>query len=121
MAVKEEVSFISPEEEAVIRGNKTNAPELFTFDCGQLPFERMGDAQFELLVADIYRAEYESNAENWYDRVRGESSHMRQSNCDKKFNWSCFLSFILVSKRQWSVHNHPLSYMLNLTSSLFIF
>ncbi|HBV7161856.1 ABC-three component system protein [Enterobacter mori] len=69
MAVKEEVSFISPEEEAVIRGDKTNAPELFTFDCGQLPFERMGDAQFELLVADIYRAEYESNAENWYDRV----------------------------------------------------
>lgn len=69
MAVKEEVSFITPEEEAVIRGDKTNAPELFTFDCGQLPFERMGDAQFELLVADIYRAEYESNAENWYDRV----------------------------------------------------
>lgn len=69
MAVKEEVSFISPEEEAVIRGDRTNAPELFSFDCGQLPFERMGDAQFELLVADVYRAEYESNAQNWYDTV----------------------------------------------------
>lgn len=63
------VSFITPEEEAAIRGDRTNAPELFTFDCGQLPFERMGDAQFELLVADVYRAEYESGTENWYDTV----------------------------------------------------
>ncbi|WP_042818072.1 ABC-three component system protein [Yersinia wautersii] len=69
MAVKEIVSFINPEEEAVIREDRTNAPELFTFDCGQLPFERMGDSQFELLVADVYRAEYESSAENWYDTV----------------------------------------------------
>lgn len=70
MAVEEEaVSFITTEEEAVIREDRTNSPELFTFDCGQLPFERMGDAQFELLVADVYRAEYESSAENWYDTV----------------------------------------------------
>lgn len=66
---EEVVSFITPEEEAAIREDRTNAPELFTFDCGQLPFERMGDAQFELLVADLYRAEYESGTENWYDTV----------------------------------------------------
>lgn len=68
MAV-EEVSFITSEEETAIREDRTNAPELFTFDCGQLPFERMGDAHFELLVADIYRAEHEDGTQNWYDTV----------------------------------------------------
>lgn len=69
MAVEELVSFLTSEEEVAIREDRTNAPELFTFDCGQLPFERMGDAHFELLVADIYRAECERGAENWFDEV----------------------------------------------------
>jgi len=53
----------------MVREDKTQTPELFAFDCGQLPFERMGDAQFELLVSDIYRAEHNDGTENWYDTV----------------------------------------------------
>ncbi len=67
--VEDVVSFTTTQEDMVIREDRKNTPELFTFDCGQLPFERMGDAQFELLVADVYRAEYESSNENWYDTV----------------------------------------------------
>ena len=66
---EEEISLISPEEEAKVRADKTTAPDLFAMDCGQLPFERMGDAHFELLVADIYRAEYERDNDTWYDVV----------------------------------------------------
>jgi len=69
LAVEEVVFFLTSEEEAVIREDMTDAPELFTFDCGQLPFERMGDAHFELLVADVYRAECNCGAENWFDTV----------------------------------------------------
>lgn len=66
---EEEISLISPEEEAKVRADTTVAPDLFAMDCGQLPFERMGDAHFELLVADIYRAEYERDNDTWYDVV----------------------------------------------------
>lgn len=66
---EEEISLISPEEEAEVRADKTTAPDLFAMDCGQLPFERMGDAHFELLVADVYRAEYERDNDTWYDVV----------------------------------------------------
>ncbi|ALN17615.1 ABC-three component system protein [Ectopseudomonas mendocina] len=66
---EEEISFISPEDEAEVRADKTTAPDLFAMDCGQLPFERMGDAHFELLVADVYRAEYERDNDTWYDVV----------------------------------------------------
>lgn len=63
------VSFITSEEEAKVREDRTDAPELFTLDSGQLPFERMGDAHFELLVADVYRSELEDEPEDWYDTV----------------------------------------------------
>ncbi|WP_212555866.1 hypothetical protein [Pseudomonas lundensis] len=66
---EEDISLISPEEEAKVRADKTIAPDLFAMDCGQLPFERMGDAHFELLVADVYRAEYERDNDTWYDVV----------------------------------------------------
>ncbi|MBD8666386.1 restriction endonuclease [Pseudomonas lurida] len=66
---EEVVTFISPEDEEEVRSDKTAAPELFALDCGQLPFERMGDAHFELLVADIYRAEHERDSDTWYDVV----------------------------------------------------
>lgn len=69
MALVEVLSFSTPEEEVAIREDRTNAPELFNFDCGQLPFERMGDAQFELLVADVFRAEHNRGSENWFDTV----------------------------------------------------
>lgn len=66
---EEEISLISPEEEAKVRADTTIAPDLFAMDCGQLPFERMADAHFELLVADVYRAEYERDNDTWYDVV----------------------------------------------------
>ena len=66
---KEEISLISPDEEEKVRADKSTAPDLFAMDCGQLPFERMGDAHFELLVADVYRAEYERDTDTWYDEV----------------------------------------------------
>lgn len=65
----EEVLFTTIDEDKSVREDRAEAPELFTLDCGQLPFERMGDAQFELLVADVYRAAIDDNTENWYDTV----------------------------------------------------
>ncbi|MNF43596.1 hypothetical protein D3C84_246850 [compost metagenome] len=66
---EEAVSFISPEDEAAVREDRTQAPELFTLDSGQLPFERMGDAHFELLVADVFRSELKAGSEDWFDTV----------------------------------------------------
>ncbi|MDY7532246.1 ATPase [Pseudomonas sp. Bout1] len=63
------VSFITSEDEAEVREDRTQAPELFALDSGQLPFERMGDAHFELLVADVFRAELQADSEDWYDTV----------------------------------------------------
>ncbi|WP_346398219.1 ABC-three component system protein [Pseudomonas syringae] len=45
-------------------------PKAFAFDAGQLPFERLGDAQFELLLADIYSALAGSDSHSWYDSAR---------------------------------------------------
>lgn len=45
-------------------------PSAFAFDAGQLPFERLGDAQFELLLADIYSELAGSDSHGWYDSAR---------------------------------------------------
>ena len=63
------MQFTTPEEAAEICADPTQKPELFTLDSGQLPFERMGDAQFELLVADLHRGEFEQGRADWYDTV----------------------------------------------------
>lgn len=68
LAVDEDIFFTEDDNERV-RQDKAQAPELFELDCGQLPFERMGDDHFELLVADIYRAMADDGSENWYDTV----------------------------------------------------
>lgn len=38
--------FTSDEDDQAVRSSDANAPEVFALDCGQLPFERMGDAHF---------------------------------------------------------------------------
>lgn len=45
-------------------------PSAFAFDAGQLPFERLGDAQFELLLADIYSELAGTDPHCWYDNAR---------------------------------------------------
>jgi len=67
--VVDSVEFTSEADDEAVRQDRADAPELFAIDCGQFPFERMGDAHFELLVADIYRAQLGENAANWYDNV----------------------------------------------------
>ncbi|MFQ1894055.1 ABC-three component system protein [Aeromonas veronii] len=65
-----DVLFRSDEEDRQLREENPNTPDLFAFDCGQLPFERMGDAHFELLLADLYTARTEDGSEGWYDEAR---------------------------------------------------
>lgn len=65
-----EAQFFSDEDDRKLRANNAESPELFAFDCGQLPFERMGDAHFELLLADLYAARAEDGSESWYDKAR---------------------------------------------------
>jgi len=65
-----DVLFRSDEENCQLREENPNTPELFAFDCGQLPFERMGDAHFELLLADLYTARAKDGSEDWYDEAR---------------------------------------------------
>lgn len=64
------VQFRSAEEDRELREENSDTPELFAFDCGQLPFERMGDAHFELLLADLYAARADDGSEDWYDEAR---------------------------------------------------
>lgn len=66
--------FFTEAQNQKVRDDKSASPEVFGFDCGQLPFERMGDDHFELLLADIFRAQADAGAETWYDetcRVNG--------------------------------------------------
>ncbi len=65
-----DVQFHSDEEDRKLREENPSTPELFAFDCGQLPFERMGDAHFELLLADLYAARADDGSEDWYDTAR---------------------------------------------------
>jgi hypothetical protein len=65
-----DVQFCSDEEDLLLREDNPDTPELFAFDCGQLPFERMGDAHFELLLADLYSARTADGSEDWYDEAR---------------------------------------------------
>lgn len=65
-----DVQFFSDEDDRELREANPDTPELFEFDCGQLPFERMGDAHFELLLADLYAARAEDGSEDWYDTAR---------------------------------------------------
>lgn len=61
--------FTTAEEDEAVRNSESNAPEVFALDSGQLPFERMGDAQFELLLADLYSARAEDGKEEWFDKA----------------------------------------------------
>ncbi|MGM0824121.1 MAG: ABC-three component system protein [Pseudomonadota bacterium] len=61
--------FTSDEDDQAVRSSDSNAPEVFAFDCGQLPFERMGDAHFELLLADLYTARAEEGKDDWFDKA----------------------------------------------------
>ena len=65
-----DVQFCSEDDDRKLREANPDTPELFAFDCGQLPFERMGDAHFELLLADLYAARAEDGSEDWYDKAR---------------------------------------------------
>lgn len=64
------VQFRSDEEDRELREESPDTPELFAFDCGQLPFERMGDNHFELLLADLYAARAADGSEDWYNSAR---------------------------------------------------
>lgn len=55
---------------------EANRQPAFTFDSGQLPFERISPDHFELLVSDLYRNKHGEPEWNWYDtnfRLNGGS------------------------------------------------
>lgn len=62
-------NFFTDEENQKVRGDTSTSPEVFGFDCGQLPFERMGDDHFELLLADIFMAQADAGTVTWYDKT----------------------------------------------------
>ncbi|WP_181257288.1 ABC-three component system protein [Vibrio splendidus] len=57
----------SEAEDGELRTNNVHKPEVFVLDFGQLPFENMGDAHFELLLSDLYSARADDDSETWYD------------------------------------------------------
>jgi hypothetical protein len=59
----------SREEDDTLRSNNQKTPDVFEFDCGQLPFERMGDDHFELMLADLYNARADDGKEDWFDKA----------------------------------------------------
>ncbi|GKE11234.1 hypothetical protein Tco_1414785, partial [Tanacetum coccineum] len=65
-----DTEFYSDEEDSDLRKTNSSTPDLFAFDCGQLPFERMGADHFELLLADLYSAQADAGREDWYDKAR---------------------------------------------------
>lgn len=62
-------AFCTEEENQKVRDDQSNSPEVFEFDSGQLPFERMGADHFELLLADLFSAEAELRAVTWFDKA----------------------------------------------------
>jgi hypothetical protein len=62
--------FSTDEKDEELRKTNPETPDLFAFDCGQLPFERMGDAHFELLLADLYTARAKDGTDDWFDKAR---------------------------------------------------
>ncbi|KRP76086.1 ABC-three component system protein [Pseudomonas veronii] len=69
MTIPDEICF-DEEHEDKLRESNSNTPDVFAFDCGQLPFESMGDHHFELLLADIYRDNVGEKDFDWYDEAR---------------------------------------------------
>ncbi|WP_394143218.1 ABC-three component system protein [Vibrio atypicus] len=59
----------SEEEDKALRNSNPNTPDVFAFDCGQLPFERMGDDHFELMLSDLYTARADDGKEDWFDKA----------------------------------------------------
>ncbi|UTV30263.1 ABC-three component system protein [Photobacterium atrarenae] len=59
----------SKEEDDKLRSSNPKTPDVFAFDCGQLPFERMGDDHFELMLADLYTARADDGKEDWFDKA----------------------------------------------------
>lgn len=63
--------LLSEEQEEASRAeNDQPKPELFLLDSGQLPFERLGDAHFEMIIADLYMYMSEEGGWDWYDHAR---------------------------------------------------
>lgn len=60
----------SEHQDQALRDTNPHTPDLFAFDCGQLPFERMGDAHFELMLADVYTARADDGKDDWFDTAR---------------------------------------------------
>ncbi|MFQ6372133.1 ABC-three component system protein [Shewanella sp. YIC-542] len=59
----------SKEEDDALRNSNPKTPDVFAFDCGQLPFERMGDDHFELMLADLFTARADGGKEDWFDKA----------------------------------------------------
>jgi hypothetical protein len=59
----------SKEADKELRNNNQQTPDVFSFDSGQLPFERMGHDHFELLLADLFTALADDGTEDWFDEA----------------------------------------------------
>ncbi|WP_409287318.1 ABC-three component system protein [Pseudomonas guariconensis] len=69
LTISDDICF-DEEHEDELRENNPEKPDVFAFDCGQLPFEAMGDHHFELLLADLYRDKMGEVGFDWYDEAR---------------------------------------------------
>ncbi len=69
LTIPDEICF-DEDHEVRVRDDNPKKPDVFAFDCGQLPFESMGDHHFELLLADIYREKVGEDGFDWYDEAR---------------------------------------------------
>lgn len=61
--------FFTDDENQSLRDDQSASPEVFEFDSGQLPFERMGADHFELLLADLFSAEVAHGGVTWFDKA----------------------------------------------------
>ncbi|WP_223512624.1 ABC-three component system protein [Pseudomonas sp. GL-B-19] len=69
MTIPDEICF-DEEDDEQLRKSDSKSPDVFAFDCGQLPFDLIGDAHFELILADVYRQLAGEKGYEWYDDAR---------------------------------------------------
>ncbi|HDS1792746.1 ABC-three component system protein [Pseudomonas putida] len=69
LTIADEICF-DEEADKELRDSHSKSPDVFAFDCGQLPFDLIGDAHFELILADIYRKQAGDRGYEWYDDAR---------------------------------------------------
>lgn len=69
MTIPDEIC-LDEEADRKLRESHSNSPDVFAFDCGQLPFDLIGDAHFELILADLYRKKAGEKGFDWYDDAR---------------------------------------------------